>query len=288
MSTKNLARTAIEGGRTGYYKSEVQDHASSERAAGRVYLRLVARDPEAADAVIDPKRRPVFVSFHDKLSPVYAFLDSRIGKSWNKTFAEISTKFDLRTTPGRHVTNDHMLSVIAFKGEHQLVRRGGFTPYYRYFVDQHGILRKNVRQSRVHNSPTPPFDSKRLVAWLGARKIGQQGERFVWWLPVSKAARCGAIWEMTGIKYVELDENGDAVLSTNLPRSGFGWEPSVVAHTYTGSYRPAGLLKGDDDAYFRSLPEHARQNVLQAAPSAARGTLASTQSSPCRRSSSIS
>lgn len=267
MSTKNLARTVIEGGRCGYYKGEVQEYASSERASGRAYLRLVARDPEAADAVLDPVRKPAMVCFSDKLSPVYAYLDSRVGKSWDKTFAEVCAKFDLRTTPGRHVTNDHMLAVIAMNDEHKLVDQYGVGRYYRYFVDRHGILRKNVRPSRGRGIPLKPFDSRRLVSWLGNRKVGQQGARFVWWVPIAKGDRIRAVWEMSGLKYVEVDEHGETVMTERPLRSGFGWEPRLVPQVPFGHYRPAGLLRGEDEAYFLSLPDHARKSVLEAAPS---------------------
>lgn len=264
MSTKNLARTIIEGGRCGYYKREVQEHASSERASGRDYLRLVARDPEAADAMLEPIRKPAMVCFSDKISPVYAYLDSRVGKNWNKTFAEVRAKFDLRTTPGRHVTNDHMLAVIAMNDEHKFVDIGR---YYRYFVDRQGILRKNVRPSFRGGSPLKPFDSKRLVSWLGNRKVGQQGARFVWWVPVAKSDRIQAAWEMSGLKYVEVDEHGEIVMTEHVPRSGFRWEPRFVPKVPSNHYRPAGLLRGEDEVYFLSLPDYARRSVLAAAPS---------------------
>ncbi len=267
MSTKNLARTVIEGGRRGLYKVRVEECASIERTAERSYLRLITRDHEAADDCVAPKRLPVSPIFADKLSPVYAYLDSRVGKNWNKTFADVSAKFDLRTTPGRHVTNDHMLAVIAFNGEHKLVTRDGHSRYFRYFVDKQGILRKNVQRVRVHNSPPKPFDSARLVSWLGNRKVGQQGARFVWWVPVEKEARVRAVWDTFGLKYVNLDVQGAVIMIENLRRSGFGWEPRFVSSVFDGPYRAAGLLKGDDETYFLSLPDRVRKSVLQAAPS---------------------
>jgi len=43
--------------------------------------------------------------------------------------------------------------------------------------------------------------------------------------------------------------------------------PSVWERYDLHAYRPAGLLKEADEAFFRPLPEVARTAVLQAAPS---------------------
>src|SRR5271156_720922 len=109
MSTKNLSRTVIEGGRCGYYKSEVHACARSERSELRAHLRSLALDPELEENLTHPKRQPVTLCFSDKLRPIYRFRDSRVGRDWDATRSELFDKFDTRTTPGRHVLFDHLL-----------------------------------------------------------------------------------------------------------------------------------------------------------------------------------
>lgn len=273
MSTKNLARTVIEGGRTGFYKSDVDNFASSERAASRSYLRLVSRDPDAADDLAAPVRKPVQPSFADKIAPAYRFLDARIGKSWKKVFADVCAKFDLRTTPGRHIIQCHLLKVIARCGEHRTQRYG----YYLYFVDRHGILRATERRRPrgvgTQAARVQPFDEKALLTWLGKRKVGQQGDRFVWWVPVQKDAPIVVRWGWSGPVYSLVDEEGRTVAPVVTDVSSARRTvtakrfPSVWERYDVHAYRPAGLLRGDDEAFFRSLPESARTAVLQAAPS---------------------
>ncbi len=117
MSTKNLARTVIEGGRRGFNKFERRNSTREERSEERAMLTVVRQDPEAYDDIVTPARRPVRPEFSDKLNPAYEFLDSRVGKSWNKTRAMIAERFDTRTTAGRHVVNDHLLRQVREYGD---------------------------------------------------------------------------------------------------------------------------------------------------------------------------
>jgi hypothetical protein len=176
MATKNLARTAIEGGRCGYYKMEVAARAAEERAATRAFLQRVALDDEDADALADPRRRPVHVCFSDKLSPVYRFLDANCGRPWNKVREELFARFDIRTTPGRHILFDHVLTEV--EGN----RRWG--PRFR--IDDHGMLRK-VPRRRYRNREW--FDERPVFAWLGERRITRAGDRFMWWVPAKRTQR---------------------------------------------------------------------------------------------------
>jgi len=172
MATKNLARTVIEGGRTTGYQVSVARHAASERAQGRAFLQRVMRDVEAADAYVDPRRTPVHVSFDDKLAPIYRYLDANCGRPWRKVREEMFGRFDIRTTPGRHIVFDHILPDV------EGLRR--WNP--RYLVDARGMLRKVPRRRYVH---TPwYFDERPVFRWLGKRRITRAGDRFMWWEPV--------------------------------------------------------------------------------------------------------
>lgn len=112
MATKYLGRTAIEGGRTGWYKNRVDHHERAFRNENRVALhRVCANDAdEASLPVLHPKSKRGNQT--DKLRPVWRMLDTFVGRPWAKVFAEICEKFDSRTLTGRHVLHDHIMQSI--------------------------------------------------------------------------------------------------------------------------------------------------------------------------------
>lgn len=186
MATKNLARTAIEGGRCGYYKMEVAARAAEERAATRAFLKRAVRDVDDVEGVAAPRRRPVYVCFSDKLNPIRRFLYANCGRPWNKVRGELFARFDIRTTPGRHILFDHVLADI--EGDRRWNPRLG--------VDRHGILRRleYVPYARmVWFNETPAF------MWRGKRRITRSGDRFMWWVPSKKIDATTTRWRAVGL-----------------------------------------------------------------------------------------
>lgn len=278
MSTKNLARTVIEGGRCNHYKEEVTDFIRSERAASRAFLRVAENDVEAADALPAPKRKPSRPCFADKITPVQGFLDSRVGKPWNKTFTLICEKFDRRTTPGRHVTNDHMLNQIAMNGEHLLAKNKWFSNYYRYFVDAQGILRKVKKEKRTYApvAVRPTFTVPQILNWLDKRKIGRMGARLVWFVPSRDAETVRILFQRYSagrfypalegsLSYVEVDVFGDIVYdepSISTPRS----TQQRTMRLSTVPYVQTSVLSPEDEAFLLSLPEAMQRSLLSHSP----------------------
>lgn len=176
MATKNLARTAIEGGRCGHYKMEVAARAAGERAATRAFLDRVARDPEDAEALADPRRIPVRVCFSDKLAPVYRYLDANCGRPWTNVREEMFQRFDIRTTAGRHIIFDHVLPDVEARDRW----------WHRYSIDRHGMLRKMPRRQYPKYEW---FDERPALRWLGDRRITRAGDRLMWWVPSKRIQR---------------------------------------------------------------------------------------------------
>jgi len=279
VSTKNLARTVIEGGRTGGYKSEVREAQHSERASSRTFLRAVQKDVDAADALPTPKRVHVGKEFADKLNPVYQFLDSRIGKNWSKVRAEMFERFDSRTTPGRHILFDHALSTVDESGNTDRFR------YIRYVVDKQGRLQKNKERTRYAKwRPLEPVDWDAIIAWLGNRKVISCGERFAWMIPTRDTnvrASFGKLnsWPYnTGrLQYVFVDRKGQLVVE-EVPcpyppqdiRAKLWTRRTVEKVSTTTRWRQAQLLDKADEAFFLGLPKHARDAVLESSQSGTR------------------
>ena len=181
MTTKNLSRTVIEGGRTGSYKAECQKRIRQERAAWRSQALAIARDPESWEDDLPAIRDPVYPDFADKLNPIYRFLDSRIGKPWDGVRSELFARFDTRTTPGRHVLHDHLLRDVS-ESPDGLQYRYGFKFQSRYYRDAEGTLRSGSewhgRSWQSSWSKNVRFDLHPVARWLGARKVGRAGAGF--------------------------------------------------------------------------------------------------------------
>jgi len=134
MATKYLARTVIEGGRR---PGNTWDRRASNRThrthARRVSNALLNRlDTEFT---IYPVRRVVWRTFNDKLGPAERWLAAQVGRPWDKVRSDLFARFDIRTTPGRHIVFDHLLPEV--EGQRR------FRP--DFLVDRAGILRKVKR-----------------------------------------------------------------------------------------------------------------------------------------------
>lgn len=180
MATKNLGRTAVEGGRTESYKVETARTETTLRTQTRDYLRQV--DAESADDDPDPRhcRRVGKKGYQtDKLRPVWKMLDGCVGRPWAKVWSEICEKFDARTLAGYHVLHDHIAREI---DPHEHIPEMPYM-YSRYYVDDHGIFRKRVRAPRGKTPSIHVKDFEWLQAWLGSRAILRIGPKLFWAVP---------------------------------------------------------------------------------------------------------
>lgn len=190
MSTKNLSRTIIEGGRVRSNKWERRHSSRAERAKVREYLANVAKDPEFAEDETEPKRIKVYKEFDDKLGPIYRWLRSQIGRKWDEVKSEIFQTFDTRNLAGQHIVFDHMLSSVQeVENPRYSYREVPGEPessyYYNdFYVDDEGMLRQKKyipRRSRWHN---PGVHTKVITDWLNGRIVGKVGNKMYWFVQV--------------------------------------------------------------------------------------------------------
>ena len=134
VATKNLARTVIEGGRSGRSRYEARHETRRER---RKVKHLLHGDRDF-DRVTFPQRGAFELVQNDKVNPAIRWIASNCGRPWRKVFGELVAKFDTRTIPGGHVVFSHMLKVIAEHGTLHADRE-------MFVVDRHGILRRNKK-----------------------------------------------------------------------------------------------------------------------------------------------
>ncbi len=249
MATKNLARTAIEGGRCGHYKTEVRTHQRVERAALREWVHRADFDGEAA-----PVREPVYVCFSDKLSPVFRYLRSQRGRSWNKVRSELFARFDTRTTPGRHVLFDHVLREVEDQDRRWRSRVDvdgqGLLQSYRY-------VRKGPRKAS--------FDPRAVEAWLAGRRVKRDGDRFVWVGAGGRRPNVHAHFESSyapRLHYVVHDEQGRPKRAWDeIHARWYYFAPFVTWHVKR-------QLSRAEEAYLRALPEKVFEQILSPLPAA--------------------
>ena len=179
MSTKNLARTVIEGGRY-YHNAWFRRYSSQvERVRVREHLRALCRDPDCWDDLALPQREPVPKFFHDNLAPAYRFLSSRAGIPWNESYSLLRQRFDDRTTAGRHILFDHLLDSVEYAGEDHhpdWVSRWG-----RFIVDEEGVLQKVNRPRRKRRGAALSLSCRNAgiglrsrLSWFDSKQRGQQ------------------------------------------------------------------------------------------------------------------
>jgi hypothetical protein len=200
MSKKNLARTAIEGGRTGSNKWDRHYSHKETRAQERAFLGEVQSDLENYYEYDIEETRHVYKEFNDKLGPMYRWLQSQCGRPWNDVRSEVTKTFDTRTTAGRHIVYDHLLSSVE-EGPDYNYRRYYYGPedyttsYHRYdfYVDNEGVLREKTvvkRRGGYYDRP-PAFDTSQIANWLSGRCVGQVGNKFFWFVPADKNKKRG-------------------------------------------------------------------------------------------------
>lgn len=299
MATKNIARSALEGGRHSYNKWERRHSHNEERAQVRDYLNRVLADPENADDEHYDGIRPVHKEFTDKLAPMYRWLEKQVGRSWADVRSEVFHKFDTRTTAGRHITFDHLLNQVidtqsgfddrgAMMNPNIDVIKGERKGYYNYggsaeyYVDENGILcenpnsYKNRRRTRHYLKKVSEQEYINIGAWLRGCIIGQKDGKYYWFVPTD------GIWEaswqaldqpaaiVTGTLRYFLRENGPyKVQSTwfyDTP-SSFTWTGMSHGdhweHIETPfSFRQRGELSKEELEIFLGLDEYIRKQIL--------------------------
>jgi hypothetical protein len=179
MSTKNLARTVMEGGRMRWSQWSRRQHNAQLRAQERQALGALAVEVDL-DGALMPRQRPAWHGFDDKLGPARRWLDRQVGRRWDTVRGELLARFDTRTTAGRHIVFCHLLLWVEDPRDSS---RHGFA------VDRHGILRRTPRKRVRRRPPEPlPCSERELLAWLGGRRVGARGDVLFWFTQTTTSA----------------------------------------------------------------------------------------------------
>lgn len=186
MSTKDISRSALEGGRANYNKYERNESHRHERSRTKVWLDEVRFDEEVAEDSAPQPRNPVSKGFTDKLNPCYRWLASKAGKPWASVYSELAAKFDTRNLASWHIVNQHMLSDVEGAGT---ARDGaiGIWSGKRFWIDDSGILRDRGQRAWRNKKVEHKGPSKESVlAYAKGRRVIEnyhQSEKQWWALP---------------------------------------------------------------------------------------------------------
>jgi hypothetical protein len=236
MSKKNLSKSAIEGGRTGFSKFERRSSTQYERAENRNLIAKSHNDPDYFDDKVNPIRDKASKHFNDKLNPVKKWLASRVGYSWNKTYSILKEEFNSRTVAGRHIIYDHILRDVWRAPD----RTDRLAKYYSFYVDLRGILRKNPKYRQTNDINYQQLKSERIAIeqWLHYRLIGKVGNVLYWYDPT----------------IVRLSINFDWYDGKYLP-SAFALNPL--------NFIKGRRLSGKDIQFFTKLNVHHKTTLLK-------------------------
>lgn len=129
------------------------DHAGRRQRPGRT--RVVTDDDGAPLAAREPMRRQDKTKgLNENLAPLKRYLESQVGRPWNKVYADISANLRPSSTVQQHV-RDHVEDFVAFRTRMKdgvvmtsSARMGGERPltedYRKFFVHPRtGILKHN-------------------------------------------------------------------------------------------------------------------------------------------------
>lgn len=192
MSKKNLSKSAIEGGRSGWNKYERRQSSKTLRAKNRGYNTKVKSLTDADEAPSAPKRKPVGKDFRDKLNPAHRWIDKQVGKNWDKVFSEICKKYDTRNLASRHIIYDHILGEIHGTG----FRHFGFLSkeMHRWYIDEDGILRKGYQHRHRYSydyaansewkARADAYHRENVTRQFGDKCIERHGKKYYWAHPV--------------------------------------------------------------------------------------------------------
>jgi hypothetical protein len=169
MSTKNLARTIIEGGRWSGSKWLRNQQNRHNRRRFRNWLdSSIEFDDDPGEWLPrhagDRKHREDIWGQNDKIHPIYRWVDSQVGRYWDDVYSDLCRRFDRRNLAQRHVIVDHVIGNVHGAGYRErpglrYVSDEWFAKYdydwllfyrsfFHWYIDKDGRLQSNKYKRR--------------------------------------------------------------------------------------------------------------------------------------------
>lgn len=275
MSTKNLAKAVIQGGRNGESKYDRRRSSQDLRVQTKQYLKAVTLDPNIYDEEFEPEIKVVYKAFYDRLGPMYRWIKKQVGRPWDEVRSEIFQKFDTKTVAGRHITFDHLLSEInetasGYDDRGIIINSDTVRNWRHGFFVENGILCaiKNRYPKFV------PFDKNYIdivPSFLQGRIIGEKEGKLHWFCPTEGIWKAEFVQPKIGymrygyeLKYLHLD-NGEYVVSRyndhfgiDFKTHGDHWKECEQPF----SFKQRAELSADQVKTFNDFPERIKKDIL--------------------------
>lgn len=148
MARRNIAKTAIEGGRRKFCRIMEKEEDAKERTAYKIYCHTAVYDEDAEEpgsvALGGHYTGRQYRDFPDKLGPLRRWLEAQVGRPWNNVRSEIIARFDSSTLAGRHALGHMEGFVILPNTPYTFLRRRSQYEYFPgdLYVDKKGFLRQ--------------------------------------------------------------------------------------------------------------------------------------------------
>jgi len=274
MATKDISRSAVEGGR---YKGNRDDRNEShrqERSRTKVWLDNVRFDIEAAEDSDPVPRNKVHKGFTDNLGPCWGWLASRCGERWDDVHSLLARTFDTRKLSAWHIVNQHMLTEV--EGAGTTSDALGFYRSQRFFIDDEGLLQdRGKRYRRSWQSGYNGPSEAAALAFARGRKVIDSGWKPHAWALHDNVDRWDACKAVRGRCHIAHDlhrrvETTPATLVEKYSSPGFRslgnngwWRTYAVQHRVFGVWRYHKKLTKDELIWWESLSYDIR-SVLRA------------------------
>ncbi len=265
MSTKNLARTVIEGGRTRFSTHDRRTSRQRERARVRSLCRdaMTFEDPDDQTRSINSRGLKVSRHDHDdKLGAAYRWLRSQIGRPWDRVRSDLFKKFNPRTLQGNHLLRDHMLREVEGSWYRWL-----FGGDYGFYISDDGLL--SLFPKNRWNSQKPKRKRENLNAWLKNRRVMDIHGQQYWMIPEKvELAACGHHYDCV----VPSKDHKVVKVRKFIPMNQTFWRVHVVDGVVgmydsyeqrlcpqPSNFKQGSVLSADDKKKWFSLDSHDRE-----------------------------
>jgi hypothetical protein len=265
MSTKDISRSAVEGGRYSYNKYERNESHRHERSRSKVWIDKVRVDDEAADSSDPVPRNKVHKGFTDNLGPCYGWLASRCGERWDDVRSKLARTFDTRKLSAWHIVNQHMLTEVEGAG----TPSDALSRYrsQRFWIDDDGLLQdrgKRYYRQSAKAAYTGPSEAV-VRAYADGRKVisGLYSDTLWWALPgpgkweACKAFRGRCAIHKDSHRYIETTSAAllDKYTSPGFRGIGKGewWRTYVPEHFIETTWRAHKKLTTSEIAWWGTI-----------------------------------
>ena len=190
-----------------------------------------------------------------EIGSIWKWLDLNIGQSWDNICHKLCKQFNM----DRQIVSDKFLGDVQLPGDKGVE--------YTYYIDDNGFFCKRLglqlKNKKILFENVSIKRRDQIIKWVGVRKIGLDGNKLYWFVPVELDVKEDIIVDWGGRYWSRWAE-----LTYSIRR----WSHTVkldgsIDRYATLSLKIPSYIKGEqfsneDVKFWNSLPEWLRKNIL--------------------------